>query len=93
MARIVNIIRNPVGTYNFAGCVPIGLAYSIIGGSRSQRKEIEDCVQQCGPGFARKLAKRYGVRFQTRIFDSAAEARAFATGYRQTSGLEFEIDG
>ena len=93
MARIVNIIRNPVGGYSFAGSVPIDLAYDIRGGSCFDRQKVREAIPQVGPGMARKIANKLGVKMSSRSYDTSAEAYDAAVSYQTVSGLEFEIYG
>jgi len=93
MARTVNIIRNPVGTYSLAGSVPIDLAYSIRGGSCFDRAKVREAIAHSGPGIARKIANNLGVKMASRTWDSATEAYDDAVAYQTVSGLEFNING
>lgn len=93
MKRIVNIIPLPVGGFGFAGSVPIDLAYDIRGGSCFDRKKIREAIPQVGPGMARKIANRVGVKMSSRRYDTQAEAYDAAVSYQTISGLEFEIYG
>jgi hypothetical protein len=90
---MINIIRNPVGTYSFVGKVPVTMAHRIIGGTAADRNTIRNAVCHCGPGVARKIAERNGIKFETRTFDTANEARDFAEEYCRVNGLNCEING
>jgi hypothetical protein len=88
---MINIIRNPVGTYGFVGRVPVGLAHKISGGCAADRFTVREAVAISGPGIARKIAERNGIKFETRTFTTEAEAREFAEEYCRCNGLDCEI--
>jgi hypothetical protein len=94
MAARVNIIRFPVGTYGFAGRVPIDMAFELGGEVPIEtRNEIFNAVSQCGPRIARMIANKKNIKMRERSFDTREEAFGFALNYRATSGVEFLIDG
>jgi hypothetical protein len=92
MARVVNIIPLPVGGYGFAGSVPIDLAYDIRGGSCFDREKVRKAIPQVGPGIARQMANRLGVKMSSRRYDTQSEAYDAACDYQRVSGLAFDIN-
>jgi hypothetical protein len=92
MARVVNIIPLPVGGFGFAGSVTIDLAHSIRGGSCFDREKVRNAVSLVGPGMARQMANRLGIKFSTRRFDTRDEAYNAAVEYQRISGLEFDVN-
>lgn len=69
------LIKYPVGTYGFAGSVPVELAFD------TDRPDLIEMACRCGPGFARKAAERTGNYFNTKSWPTAEAALAQAKQY------------
>ncbi len=73
-----HVIENPNKTYSFVGSVPAGLAYEY-----DDEGDIKIALNH-GEGIARKIAKRNGRIFKTRVFATKNDAIKFASdnGYQ-----------
>lgn len=87
----ISIIQFPVGTFGYAGSVPVDLAYRITSGSVFERKTVRDAIRLVGPGLAKKIAAREGVKMEARAFDTRAEAYDVATAYVEAHGLDVKV--
>lgn len=73
MSNSFHIIQTQAGSFHFVGNVPTDLAFI------SSKPDYINTAILCGPGFARKQAKREGGTFASRMFQTEAEARDFAS--------------
>jgi hypothetical protein len=62
------VIKNPAGTFHFAGRVPTALAFDCTDA------EVLEAALHSGPGLARKIAARKGVKFETLTWVTREEA-------------------
>ena len=84
----INVIQFPVGTFGFAGSVPVDLAYRITGGSCFDRQKVREAIPQSGTRIAKLLAERLGVKMETKTFETRSEAYDVAAAYVEAHGLE-----
>lgn len=70
--RGLSVIRYPTGKFGFVGRVPAVLAFT-----STHEGDIE-AARLSGPGIARKIAEREGRTFETRVWNSEADAVASA---------------
>jgi hypothetical protein len=70
----LHVIKYPSGKFGFVGHVPQVLAHE---GS----PEDLETARICGPGLARKAAERNGRTFKTLVWETEAEAIAFAKSH------------
>ena len=89
----ISIIQFPVGTFGFVGSVPVDLAYRITGASCFDRAKVREAVTHCGPGIAKKLAARLGVKMEAKAFETRAEAYDVAAAYVAAHNLDTVIYG
>jgi hypothetical protein len=84
----ISVIKFPVGTFGYVGSVPVDLAYRITGGTCFARKAVRDAIPLSGPGLAKKIAAREGVKMETRTFETAAEAYDVAVRFVDAHNLK-----
>jgi len=87
----INIIQNPVGTFSYAGSVPVDLAYRLTGGSARDRFAVREAIPMVGPGMARKIAERNGIKMESKTFETRSEAYDVAVAYCEAHNLDCKI--
>lgn len=70
----LHVLQYPSGRYGFVGRVPQVLAFA------GSAEDLET-ARICGAGLARKIAERNGRTLTTMVWDTEAEAIAFARSH------------
>jgi len=89
----ISVIEYPNGKFGFVGSVPVNLAYRFSGASALDRNYIINAIGRVGPGIAKKLAIKLGVKMEAKSFETRAEAYDVAAAFVAAHNLDVKVFG